>query len=109
MVCAMSRPGRPGTVEADWPDAARVDDYVLGGKRRSTLDFVPFSRFPTWMWRNEEVHDFVDWLRAYNADRRNRRVGFHELDLYSLFTSIAAVLGYLDEVDPWAARVARHR
>lgn len=96
-------------VEADWPDAARVDDYVLGGKRRSMLDFVPFSRFPTWMWRNEEVHDFVDWLRAYNADRRDRRVGFHGLDLYSLFTSIAAVLGYLDEVDPLAARVARHR
>ncbi len=96
-------------VEADWPDAARIDDYVLGGPRRSKLEFVPFERFPTWMWRNEEVHDFVDWLRAYNADQGGRRVGFHGLDLYSLFTSIAAVLTYLDEVDPGAARVARHR
>ncbi len=96
-------------VEADWPDASRVDDYVLGGKRRSTLEFTPFERFPTWMWRNEEVHDFVDWLRAYNADHPTHRVGFHGLDLYSLFTSIAAVLAYLDEVDPDAARVARHR
>ena len=51
-------------VEADWPDAARIDDYVLGGKRRSSHDFVPFERFPRWMWRNHEVHDFVDWLRA---------------------------------------------
>ncbi len=96
-------------VEADWPDAARIDDYVLGTTRRSKLDFMPFARFPTWMWRNEEVHNFVDWLRAYNADRPDQKAGFHGLDLYSLFTSIAAVLSYLDEVDPDAARVARHR
>jgi protein-L-isoaspartate(D-aspartate) O-methyltransferase len=96
-------------VEADWPDAARIDDYVLGGTRRTALEFTPFDRFPTWMWRNEEVHDFVDWLRAYNADQRTGKVGFHGLDLYSLFTSIAAVLAYLDDVDPAAARVARAR
>jgi protein-L-isoaspartate(D-aspartate) O-methyltransferase len=96
-------------VEADWPDASRIDDYVLGQKRRSTIEFTPFDRFPTWMWRNQEVDDFVAWLRAYNADHTGQRVGFHGLDLYSLFTSIAAVLAYLDEVDPDAARVARHR
>ena len=96
-------------VEADWPDASRVDDYVLGGKRRSTLAFTPFERFPTWMWRNEDVQDFVGWLRAYNADHPDQKVGFHGLDLYSMFTSIAAVLAYLDDVDPDAARVARHR
>ncbi len=96
-------------VEADWPDAARIDDYVLGGPRRSSLEFTPFTRFPTWMWRNEEVLDFVDWLRAYNADHRSQTAGFHGLDLYSLFTSIAAVLAYLDGLDPGAAKVARHR
>lgn len=96
-------------VEADWPDAARIDDYVLGGKRRSALDFTPFDRFPAWMWRNEEVHDFADWLRAFNADHPERRVGFHGLDLYSMFRSIAAVLAYLETIDPQAARVARHR
>ena len=98
-------------VEADWPDAARIDDYVLGGPRRSALEFTPFERFPTWMWRNEEVATFVEWLRAYNADQRDPalRAGFHGLDLYSMFTSIAAVLGYLDEVDPEAGGVARRR
>ncbi len=96
-------------VEADWPDAARVDDYVRGTRRRSRLEFTPFSRFPTWMWRNREIHDLVDWLRERNAGRRDQRVGFHGLDLYSLFTSIAAVLAYLDDVDPGAARVARAR
>ena len=98
-------------VEADWPDAARVDDYVLGDRPRSSLAFTPFSRFPTWMWRNEEVHDFIGWLRARNLAQPERadRVGFHGLDLYSMFTSIAAVLSYLDEIDPDAARVARAR
>lgn len=98
-------------VEADWPDAARIDDYVLGDPPRSKLDFTPFARFPTWMWRNVEVAEFVDWLRARNLSQPDRsdRVGFHGLDLYSLFTSIAAVLSYLDDVDPDAARVARSR
>jgi len=98
-------------VEADWPDAALLDDFVLGGQPRSAVDFTPFTRFPTWMWRNEEVASFIDWLRAYNADQRDAavRVGFHGLDLYSMFTSIAAVLAYLDRVDPEAASVARSR
>ncbi|WP_075879589.1 protein-L-isoaspartate(D-aspartate) O-methyltransferase [Vreelandella massiliensis] len=97
-------------VEADWPDASRVDHYV---RHRQTppSEWTAFSRFPTWMWRNEEVRDFVDWLREYNAgiDDADKRVGFHGLDLYSLFTSIDAVLDYLDEVDPEAAMTARER
>ena len=98
-------------VEADWPDAARIDDYVLGTPPRSKVEFTPFARFPTWMWRNEEVEAFVGWLRERNLAPRDRahRVGFHGLDLYSMFTSIAVVLAYLDEVDPDAARVARGR
>ena len=96
-------------VEADWPDAARIDDYVKGDVRPSRHEFVPFARFPTWMWRNDEVHAFVEWLRAFNAERPDRKVGFHGLDLYSMFTSIAAVLHYLDDIDPTAAAVARSR
>ena len=95
-------------VEADWPDAARINDYVLDNPHRSKVDFRPFSRFPTWMWRNEEVDAFVGWLRSRNATR-SKRAGFHGLDLYSMFTSIAAVLAYLDDVDPDAARAARAR
>jgi protein-L-isoaspartate(D-aspartate) O-methyltransferase len=98
-------------VEADWPDAARIDDHVMGGMPRTDVEFTPFSRFPTWMWRNEEVGEFVEWLQAHNASpaARGRRVGFHGLDLYSLYTSIAMVLRYLDGVDPDAARAARAR
>lgn len=98
-------------VEADWPDASRIDDYVLDEGSRTAVKFTPFSRFPTWMWRNEETHEFVEWLRDFNLSKRERgeRVGFHGLDLYSMFTSIAVVLTYLDGVDPDAARAARAR
>ncbi len=98
-------------VEADWPDAMRINRYVCDEPPRSVVGFTPFSRFPTWMWRNEEVSEFVGWLRAHNLERRDRskRAGFFGLDLYSMFSSIAHVLAYLDSVDPDAARVARSR
>jgi len=96
-------------IEGDWPDAARVDDYVRKERPRSQVEFTPFARFPQWMWRNAEVLEFIDWLHERNADAPEHRTGFHGLDLYSMFTSIAVVLRYLDEVDPGAARVARAR
>src|SRR3954462_12201060 len=40
-------------VEADWPDATRVDDYVRH-RGAGRYDEASFARFPTWMWRNEE-------------------------------------------------------
>src|SRR5690349_1831216 len=52
-------------VEADWPDAARIDNYVRHHARMPGKDEA-FARFPTWMWRNAEVRDFVHWLRARN-------------------------------------------
>ncbi len=94
-------------VEADWPDAAVVDRYVRGQPPRQQA-WIPFSRFPTWMWRNREVLDLVEWLRAYNQQGK-ASVGFCGLDLYSLFTSAYEVVRYLDRVDPAAAAVARQR
>ena len=97
-------------VEADWPDAAWVDRYARHAPPVAT-DGRPFTRFPTWMWRNQDVADFVEWLRGHNGSVADpeRRAGFYGLDLYSLYDSIASVLRYLDEVDPAAARVARSR
>lgn len=100
-------------VEADWPDAYRVNRYVRGlnDDPDSERALAGFERFPTWMWRNTDVVEFVDWLRAWNdalpADAS--KAGFYGLDLYSLFTSIDEVLGYLDKVDPEAAHRARER
>jgi protein-L-isoaspartate(D-aspartate) O-methyltransferase len=97
-------------VEADWPDAAHVDRFIRH-RPQDGMDEPAFSRFPTWMWRNEEVEGFVGGLRRHNegiADAQDR-VGFYGLDLYNLRSSIAAVLNYLDRVDPETARLARER
>lgn len=99
-------------VEADWPDAYRVNRYVRGESEDKNADeaLAGFERFPTWMWRNTVVMEFVEWLREYNRSFTDeRRAGFYGLDLYSLFRSMEAVVQYLEEVDPDAARRARYR
>jgi protein-L-isoaspartate(D-aspartate) O-methyltransferase len=96
-------------VEADWPDAARIDHYVRH-RDVSPSEWTAFARFPTWMWRNLEVRGFVDWLHEYNKPLdMPERTGFYGLDLYSLYNSVRAVIGYLDDVDPDLAAVARWR
>lgn len=59
-------------VEADWPDADRVNRYVraTGADRTADDALGDFKRFPVWMWRNEDVRDFVTWLRAHNNRER---------------------------------------
>lgn len=100
-------------VEADWPDAYRVNRYVRGrgGDAEAIEALAGFRRFPAWMWRNADVLDFVGWLRAHNEESGQGKegVGFYGLDLYSLHASIEAVLAYLAKVDPDAAERARDR
>lgn len=99
-------------VEADFPDAYRVNRYVRGFGQDSTAHeaLSDFERFPLWMWRNADVLDFAGWLRAHNDGKAMaERVGFYGLDLYSLHSSMEAVLKYLDSVDTDAARRARYR
>ena len=100
-------------IEADWPDASRVHRYALGASDDVDANeaLSGFRRFPTWMWRNTVVVEFVEWLREFNQRVGPKRApaGFYGMDLYSLHTSIDAVLGYLEKVDPDAAKRARSR
>lgn len=100
-------------IEGDWPDAYRVNRYVQGAEddAEAVEALGGFKRFPTWMWRNAEVLDFVSWLREFNdrCEPRRSKTGFYGLDLYSMYASIEAVIGYLDKVDPQAAAAARLR
>ncbi len=100
-------------VEADWPDAYRVNRYVMGESADvdALAALTDFQRFPAWMWRNSDVRAFVEWLRARNDAHRDRRskARFYGLDLYSLRASMEAVVTYLDAVDAEAAAAARDR
>jgi len=99
-------------IEGDWPDAHRVNCYVklAGDDSSPTGALEGFRRFPTWMWRNEVVRDFVGWLRDLNERRDDAsRVGFFGLDLYSMFASIRSVLSYLERVDDDSYARAKYR
>lgn len=100
-------------VEADWPDAWRANRYVrhLSGDAFAIEALADFRRFPRWMWRNTDVVEFLDWLRAYNdaLEPGAAKAGFYGLDLYSLHSSMDAVLRFLEVVDPKAAKQARER
>ncbi len=99
-------------VEADWPDAYRVNRHVRGAAEDADAEEAlrGFRRFPTWMWRNAEVLDFVGWLRAHNERAGfGRGTGFFGLDLYSLYSSVDEVVAYLRRIDPAAAKRASER
>ena len=99
-------------VEADWPDAYRLNLFVRGEGEDvgAASAFDDFERFPRWMWRNEEVLRFAQALRAHNLERpAERRVSFYGMDMYSLYRSAEAVVDYLSSVDEEQAAIARRQ
>ena len=106
-------------IGADCPDASRVNRYVSGESddRDADAALMDFERFPAWVWRNTEVHAFVQWLHHYNQTHRKDRgqrgqtetVGFYGLDCYNMTDSIEALLAHLDKTNPEEAQVARAR
>jgi erythromycin esterase-like protein len=99
-------------IEGDWPDTYRINRYVKNDPTIQTgIDAVrDFIRFPTWMWRNQVVVDFIEWLHHYNANiAEPQKIGFYGIDLYSLNTSVKVVLDYLQQTDVNAAARAQQR
>lgn len=92
--------------EADWSDAEQINDYVTNKQKQK--DWMPFTRFPQWMWKNKEVLNFVEWLKKYNSSHQNK-TGFYGLDLYGLENSIELVISYLEGVDKDLANLAKTR
>lgn len=94
-------------VEGDWPDCYRINRYARDDAsiHSASSALRGFLRFPTWMWRNETVAEFIGWLHEHNQTRSlpQEKVGFYGLDLYSLYASIQSVIHYLRQVDPPAA------
>ena len=100
-------------LEADWPDAHRVHRYICRQSKDATAlqSLDDFHRFPTWMWRNADFLDLIGWLRNHNDLRpaKSGKVGLYGLDVYSLHSSINAVIKYLQKIDPGFAEEARRR
>lgn len=97
-------------VEGDWPDCWRINQWVRGLEHQE-LDAVQllstFERWPTWMWANYEVADFLTWLRAWNAAHPSaEHVGFYGLDVYSLWDSLRVIMAWLEDNAPEALSTA---
>jgi erythromycin esterase-like protein len=93
-------------IEGDWPDTASLHRYVTG-MSKDTLDQAMggYQHFPRWMWRNQTMRDFVQWLHDFNAEQLPaQRVGIFGMDVYSLHLSMSAVLAYLADEDPELAK-----
>lgn len=90
-------------VEGDWPSASQVhryiNDFTTSHESAAPLLAQSFARWPRWMWANEEIADFVEWLKNFNASE-NRKTGFYGIDVYSLWESMEEVIHYLNDVDP---------
>ncbi|MET8157534.1 erythromycin esterase family protein [Sphaerisporangium sp. NPDC005289] len=105
---------RAVAVQADWPDAYRVNRYVHGRGHDATAEQAlgGFERFPSWMWRNAVVLDFVTWLRDHNDGVLAGlcgQAGFYGLDVYGAHRTMRRVVDFLQETDPVAAARARDR
>jgi erythromycin esterase-like protein len=97
-------------VEGDWPDCWRINRWVRGQDHQE-LDvnglLAGFERWPTWMWANSDVADFLDWLHEWNRYRpEHERVGFYGLDVYSLWDSLRAIITWLEANAPDAIPAA---
>ncbi|TWD48103.1 erythromycin esterase [Arthrobacter sp. AG367] len=87
-------------VEGDWPDCWRINRWVRGesGQEMDARRLLAgFERWPTWMWANHEVAEFLTWLREWNLRLpEHQRTGFYGLDVYSLWDSLREIFAWLE-------------
>lgn len=97
-------------VEGDWPDCWRINRWVRGieNQELTARDLLAgFERWPTWMWANREVAEFLAWLREWNLVRsESDRVGFYGLDVYSLWDSLRIAISWVEAHAPHALPAA---
>jgi erythromycin esterase-like protein len=99
-------------IEGDFPDVYRINRYInwQGTDTSSKGALGDFDRFPTWMWRNEEMVSFIDWLRKHNQSLPiNERIAMYGLDFYSIYKSIDLIITLLEKKDPKFAAEAKKR
>lgn len=91
-------------IEGDWQAIYHLNNYVKGRteEERSTRTLMheQLTRWPQWMWANEEFAEFVDWLRNYNKELpEDQQVGLYGLDMQDPEDSMQAVLDWFAEHD----------
>jgi erythromycin esterase-like protein len=89
-------------IDANMPEARKLNDYVLAGRGdpRSLLVGLRY-----WPWNTEEMLDFVEWMRGFNASGRGR-LQFFGFGMAKPDVPAEIVQGFVRRVDPgWADSV----
>ncbi len=83
------------SIEANMPEAYRVNDYVLHGKGdpKALLNGMYF-----WTWNTEEVLGMIEWMRQFNASGKGR-IQFTGFDMQTVRVAVEIVEDLLRKVD----------
>ena len=59
-------------LEAEWDSAEQIDLYIrkISPQLQDSRAFLAaaFARWPQWVWANEEMVEFIEWLRLFNLE-----------------------------------------
>ncbi|WP_180953496.1 erythromycin esterase family protein [Bacillus sp. T33-2] len=94
-------------VEGDWPSCFAVNRFVKGYDNTTAKEALQqFNRWPTWMWANEEIAEFTEWIASHNK-KTGRRTGFYGIDVYSLWESMEQMVKQLEKISPEDVEAAK--
>lgn len=86
-------------VEGDWPSCFSLNRYIKqysGSAANAREALRDFNRWPTWMWANNEMMNYAEWLNDFNKNNTTgRKIGFYGIDVYSLWESMDEILSHL--------------
>jgi erythromycin esterase len=84
-------------LEALWPQAMAVNDYVLHGKGDPSRVLANLY----FVWDTEEVLAVIKWMRKYNTDSSHqKKVKFFGVDILGSTVAAEWIEKYLEKVDP---------
>jgi len=83
-------------IEANMPEAYRVNDYVLNG-RGDPKELLKGMYF--WTWNTEEVLDMILWMREFNLSGKGR-MQFTGFDMQYMLVAAGIVRDFVKEADP---------
>lgn len=98
-------------VEGDWTAIAHLNRYIKdlpGGAASAREALLQIDRWPLWMWSNEEMVEFGQWLRDFNDKLPpDRKVAIYGIDIYGFWQSLDAVQSFYEEHIPGSAGEVR--
>lgn len=82
-------------IEANMPEARRVNDYILYGKGDSK---EALAGMYFWTWNTQEVLDMIEWMRRFNASGKGH-IEFYGFDMQFPHVAMKNVEQFIEKID----------